>query len=147
MTHYDAAAELTGLVSWINEQLADEGLDRQYIAESAVSRIADITLQMLGAAELRKPRADEHWLAPVLDDAAGRGNLEALRKQMLEQGRAIIDDAIAQAVAEEEKRIFELEELARSMLASFTRTDSGYACRVGQVRIAQWTAIMNGGTA
>jgi hypothetical protein len=50
----DTAAELTALVGWIDEQLGDETADRQWIAESAAARVRDITLQMLGAAELAR---------------------------------------------------------------------------------------------
>jgi hypothetical protein len=51
---YNAAAELTNLAGWIDEQLADEGADRQWIAETAAFRVRDVTLAMLGDAELHK---------------------------------------------------------------------------------------------
>jgi hypothetical protein len=52
MTGPDTAADLTGLAGWIDEQLGDETADWQWIAESAAAKIRDITLQMLGPAEL-----------------------------------------------------------------------------------------------
>ena len=52
-------------------------------------------------------------------------------------------EAIA-SVSKQAGRIEQLRQLAGAMLASFTLTGSGYACRVGQVQIAKWTAILNG---
>jgi hypothetical protein len=56
MSGPDTAADLTGLAGWIDEQLGDKTADRQWIAESAAAKIRDITLQMLGAAELAARR-------------------------------------------------------------------------------------------
>ncbi|MFI5068207.1 MAG: hypothetical protein ACHP9Z_30085 [Streptosporangiales bacterium] len=44
------AAQLASVAGWIDEQLGNELADRQYIAETAVTRIRDITLQVLDAA-------------------------------------------------------------------------------------------------
>lgn len=76
--------------------------------------------------------------------ASAELNLDALQEQMYEQGKLIIDQAIADATEAMLKRITELQNLAGAMLASFTFTSSGYACRVGQVQIAKWTRILNG---
>jgi hypothetical protein len=53
----DTAADLTALAAWIDEQIGDETADRQWIAVSAASRVRDITLQMMGAAELARQAA------------------------------------------------------------------------------------------
>lgn len=58
MTAPDTAAKLTSLAGWIDEQLDDETADRQWIAESAAAKVRDITLQMLGGAELAARAAD-----------------------------------------------------------------------------------------
>jgi hypothetical protein len=72
----DTAAELTRLAGWISEQLGDETADRQWIAESAAAKVRDITLQMLGAAELEQRRAGAELAARRTAAAAARGDFE-----------------------------------------------------------------------
>jgi len=67
----DTAADLTRLAGWIAEQLADETADRQWITESAAAKVRDITLQMLGAAELAR-RARPTVSGPFETEAQAR---------------------------------------------------------------------------
>jgi hypothetical protein len=72
----EAATELTSLAGWISEQLADEAADRQWIAETAAAKVRDITLQMLGAAELDRRRVPAELSARRTAAAAVRGDFE-----------------------------------------------------------------------
>jgi hypothetical protein len=76
MEPYGTAAELTKLTTWIDEQLADETADRQWIAESASARIKDIALQHLGAAELRRQLGQ---VLDVFDDDPDAGRIAEVR--------------------------------------------------------------------
>jgi hypothetical protein len=68
-----------------------------------------------------------------------------LHPELLKRDVSDVVTAAAPAIrAAASERITDLQNLAGAMLASFTRTDDGYRCRVGQVQIARWRATLDG---
>jgi hypothetical protein len=100
----DTVADLTALAAWIDEQLGDETARRQYIAESAASKVRDITLQMLGAAELARQAApgpfetrDQVRALGAVRAAYDAAHVSTRRGVLGEHGRRMVEDACTAA--------------------------------------------------
>jgi hypothetical protein len=103
----DTAAQLTALAAWIDDQLADESCDRQYVAESAASQVRGITLQMLGAAELARQAApgpfetrDQVRALPAVRASYDAAHISSSRAVLGDGSRRILDEACAAAGVE-----------------------------------------------
>ena len=96
-----AAADLTDLVAWLNEQLASETADRQHALERTAEDIGEIAVRMMAARRESGPERDpelEGWLSRQLQrslpQAAGPDDLAAVRKLA-----ALRDGTVAETVA------------------------------------------------